>query len=122
MAGPGTKQASLFTSGEFELVGHADQISYRSGPHLLHHVASVDFYCGLAGSDFGRNLLIEHSGDHKSHNLTLSCGQWVIALLPVIRERSWAVRRGSTAVARIRFPLQIGRVSPPSEWRRPLAG
>jgi hypothetical protein len=29
----------------------------------------VDFYCGLARSDFGGNLLIQHSGDDFSHNL-----------------------------------------------------
>src|SRR4029077_14430784 len=77
-------RTKLLRKGEFELVGHADQINYRSGLHLLHHVAPVDFYTGLPGSDFGRNLLIEHSGDHKSHNLTLSCGQCVIALLQVV--------------------------------------
>src|SRR4029077_1810780 len=38
----------------------------------------------LAGSDFGGNLLIEKSGDHKSHDLALTRGQSVIASLQVV--------------------------------------
>ncbi len=74
----------LLRRGEFELVGHTDQFSYRSGLHLLHDVTSVDFYCGLAGPDFAGNLLIEHSADYESHNLPLSRGQCLIALLQIV--------------------------------------
>src|SRR4029077_5916733 len=55
-----------------------------SGLHLLHDVASVDFYCGLAGSNFRGNLLIEPSGNHQSHYLPLSRSQSVIALLQIV--------------------------------------
>ena len=57
-----------------------DQINYRSGLHLMHDVASVDFYCGFAGSNFRGNLLIEHPGDHQNHYLLLSRGQCAIAI------------------------------------------
>jgi hypothetical protein len=50
----------------------------------LHDVTSVDFYCGLAGSDFVGDLLIEHSADYESHNLPLSRGQCPIALLQIV--------------------------------------
>ena len=51
---------------------------------FLHDVTSVDFYCGLAGSDFVGDLLIEHSADYESHNLPLSRGQCPIALLQIV--------------------------------------
>ena len=60
------------------------RFNYRSGLHLFHDVPSVDFYCGLAGSDFVGNLLIEHSGDHESHDLSFPRGQCVIALLQIV--------------------------------------
>ena len=71
---PATEQTRLLTRREFHLVGHAGQVNYRSSLHLVHDVASVDFYCCFARSDFGGNLLIEHSGDDESHNLLLARG------------------------------------------------
>jgi hypothetical protein len=50
----------------------------------VHDIASVDFYCGLARSDFGGNLLIQHSGDDESHNLLLPCSQCAIVLLQIV--------------------------------------
>jgi hypothetical protein len=62
----------LFTRRKFELVGHTNQVSQRFGLHLLHDVAPVDFYGGLAGSDFEGDLLIELSGNHERQNLLFS--------------------------------------------------
>ena len=58
--------------------------NHGSGLHLLHDVAAVDFYRGLAGSDFVGNQLIEHSGDYESHNLAFSSSQRVIMLLQIV--------------------------------------
>jgi len=64
----------LFTRRKFELVGNTNQVSQGFGLHLLHDVASVDFYGGLAGSDFVGDLLIELSGNQESQNLARSLG------------------------------------------------
>ncbi len=41
----------------------------------------MDFYCGLAGADFGGNVLVKHAGDDEGHHLPLSCGQRFITLV-----------------------------------------
>src|SRR5579859_4354870 len=43
----------------------------------------MDFYSGLAGSDFRSNLLVEQSRNNESHDLSFSRGQGLVALLHI---------------------------------------
>ena len=53
------RKNELSRRGQFEFVGHAHQFNDRSGLHLFHDVPAVNFHCGLAGSEFVGNLLVE---------------------------------------------------------------
>ena len=93
--------------GAFELVGDTDQFNDRFGAHLLHDVASVDFYCRLTGSDFVGDLLIEHSANYQTHDLPLSRGQFLIALLQIVDCGLFCYRSGVTLEGQMNCVKQI---------------
>src|SRR5579863_1473263 len=47
-------------------------------------MAAMDLYRRLAGADFGGNMFVEHARDYQGHNLPLTCGQCVVALVQII--------------------------------------
>src|SRR5437868_1992123 len=60
---------------EVQLVGHPGQVRQRSGLHLSHHLAAMDLYSDLADADRVRDLLVEATGHHQGHHLTLAGGE-----------------------------------------------
>jgi len=60
---------------ELQLVGHPGQVRQRSGLHLSHDLAAMNFYSGLADADVVRDLLVEAASHDQGHNLTLAGGE-----------------------------------------------
>src|SRR4029077_10896002 len=63
------------SAGKVQSVGYARQFGKRSGLHLVHHVAAVDFHGDLANAQVRRNLLVESSRHDVRHALALARAQ-----------------------------------------------
>src|SRR6202035_3180440 len=60
---------------EVQLVDHPRQVRQRSGLHLSHDLAAVDFYSDLADADVVGDLFVKAAGHHQGHYLTLAGGE-----------------------------------------------
>src|SRR5262249_23002211 len=83
----------LLCGRDAQFIGHADQVRYRLGAHLLHDLTTMHLYGDFADAEFGGDLFVEEARDHQPHHLTLTRSELFMPLAQLGQARPPRARR-----------------------------
>src|SRR2546428_11664523 len=75
----------------------------------------MDLHGDFSGTEIRRYLFIEHPGNHKAHDLTLACGQRLVALShlsnlsPLLARSPVAIQSLMDRIQQVLVPERLGK-------------